>query len=277
MSDKVQIDYTITGSGKIIANVGCTAYHIDKSHPGYNKCIEAIKKGNIALFVNSASIPQYLNTISQGKVIVKDDKVYYNNEEIHNSICSRIIEQIRQGFKVDNLIAFLENLMDNPSRNSVEQLYGFLERKNMPITADGCFKAYKSVKRAENGDIYDWHTGTVLNNAGCKPKMTRNKVDDDKLKDCSYGYHVGSLEYALNFNSGSNRVMLIVKVNPKDVVSVPEYNTNKCRVCEYEVIGEYQGPLPDLTEEQKETKNHSDFDDYDFDDYYNFEDDDDLE
>ena len=33
---------------------------------------------------------------------------------------------------------------------------------------------------------------------------------------------------------------MIVKTNPKDVVSIPaDYNNTKCRTCKYEVIGEY--------------------------------------
>jgi hypothetical protein len=37
---------------------------------------------------------------------------------------------------------------------------------------------------------------------------------------------------------------MIVKINPKDVVSVPsDCNCEKLRTCRYEVVGEYQGEL----------------------------------
>jgi hypothetical protein len=47
------------------------------------------------------------------------------------------------------------------------------------------------------------------------------------------------MEYVDNFHRHEGHVM-IVKVNPKDVVSVPENECTKCRVCFYEVVGEMQ-------------------------------------
>ena len=41
--------------------------------------------------------------------------------------------------------------------------------------------------------------------------------------------------------------MVIVKVNPKDVVSVPtDCECQKVRTCEYQVIADYEGPLESL-------------------------------
>lgn len=68
--------------------------------------------------------------------------------------------------------------------------------------------------------------------------MNRGKVDDDRRKTCSYGFHVGRYNYAKDFRPNDGHLM-IVKVNPKDVVAVPlDHNDEKCRVCKYEVVGE---------------------------------------
>jgi len=37
--------------------------------------------------------------------------------------------------------------------------------------------------------------------------------------------------------------IVIVKINPKDVVSVPDYDTRKLRCCKYKVIDEYSGVI----------------------------------
>jgi hypothetical protein len=62
--------------------------------------------------------------------------------------------------------------------------------------------------------------------------------------------HVGSLEYVRGFacgygTEGGDRIV-IVKVNPADVVSVPyDCQNQKVRTCKYEVLREYTGPLPE--------------------------------
>jgi hypothetical protein len=67
-------------------------------------------------------------------------------------------------------------------------------------------------------------------------EMERNQVDDDKDHTCSTGLHFCSQDY-LNHFSGE-RVM-ILKINPRDVVSIPaDYGDTKGRCCRYEVIGE---------------------------------------
>ena len=67
-------------------------------------------------------------------------------------------------------------------------------------------------------------------------EMERNKVDDDKNNTCSTGLHFCGMSY-LNHFGGARTV--IVKINPRDVVSIPtDYDDAKGRACRYEVIGE---------------------------------------
>jgi len=66
--------------------------------------------------------------------------------------------------------------------------------------------------------------------------MTRNEVNDDKNQTCSAGLHFCSQDYLNHF--GGSRIM-ILKINPRDVVSIPtDYKNSKGRCCRYEVIGE---------------------------------------
>lgn len=162
------------------------------------------------------------------------------------------------------LLKFLDNLMDNPSRRSVNELYSFLEHGNMPITPDGHFLGYKSVRP----DMTDHYSGKFDNNIGQVLEMPRNAVCDDANHGCSYGFHVGSLEYATNFG-GSDRKVVIVKVNPADVVSVPhDCDFQKMRTSRYEVVGTYDAPLPnnyydgyDEGDEDSDEVLYSDYDD----------------
>jgi hypothetical protein len=126
----------------------------------------------------------------------------------------------------------------------------------MPITPNGNFLAYKSVK----SDWTDHHTGTFNNSIGNTLEMVRNDVCDDANVGCSSGFHAGSLEYASSFGN-RNSHLLIVEINPSDVVSVPkDSDCQKLRTCKYKVIAEYTQKLPDNYTEQYSSK--EEFDNY---------------
>jgi hypothetical protein len=92
--------------------------------------------------------------------------------------------------------------------------------------------AYKKVSE----DYKDVYSGTFDNSVGKVCEMERNQVDDDKDRTCSVGLHFCSQEYLNHF--GGERTM-ILKINPRDVVSIPsDYHNSKGRCSRYEVIGE---------------------------------------
>ena len=113
------------------------------------------------------------------------------------------------------------------------QLFAFLDKNRQAVTTDGDFIAYKRVR----SDFKDIHSGTFDNTPGTVVQMERNMVDDEPTRTCSNGLHVANWDYACNQFGGGEGVMLAVKVNPADVVSVPiDYNQSKMRVCKYEVL-----------------------------------------
>jgi hypothetical protein len=151
---------------------------------------------------------------------------------MHNALTSRKIAMLQEGFPIEPMVAFMENLYANPSKRAVTELYGFLEKNNLPITPDGHFLAYKKVRH----NFLDVHSGTMDNSPGTIVEMERNQVDDNKDQTCSTGLHFCGMSYLSCF--GGDRTV-IVKINPADVVSIPsDYNEAKGRACRYEVIGE---------------------------------------
>ena len=174
-------------------------------------------------------------------VEVKNGKVLYQGEEVHGSISKRILEFMKKGLPFQPLVNFLNNLMENPSMQSQTELYDFLEHELLPITEDGCFLAYKAVR----SDYMDKYAGTFDNRVGNVCEMPRARVDDNRSVGCSKGLHAGALNYVASYgNADSGDRIVIVKIHPKDVVSVPsDCNHEKLRTCRYEVVGEYQGEL----------------------------------
>lgn len=238
----MSIPFIRTNSGAISAFVGGKAINVPPDHRFYKEILEAIRAGDKEEFIKFAdlgnSIEKYAATAvgnslaSYLLVTVAGGMVYYKGQVIHNAVAERIIQFMAENLPAEPLILFLENLMQNSSRHSVEQLYRFLENQKLPITEDGCFLGYKRVK----DDWFDFHSGTIDNSIGKVIEIERNLVDDDFSHDCSYGLHVGSIDYVRGFNSGGH--VLVVKVNPRDAVAVPAEDHTKIRVCRYEVLEE---------------------------------------
>ena len=218
------------------------AHQVIPDHTNYKLILEALPTATEDELLELVDIEKAIATFSQGQVSIVNGKVMFEGEEVHGSISKRIIEFMSKGLPFEPLVKFLENLMENPSMQSQQELYDFLEHENLPITEDGCFLAYKAV----NSDFKDKWRGTFDNNVGQVCEMRRAKVDDNRGRGCSAGLHAGALNYVANYGSvdaGDN--IVIVKINPEDVVSVPsDCNCEKLRTCKYEVVGLYQGELP---------------------------------
>lgn len=221
-------------------------YSVHPSNPSYRKAFEALKNKDGDAFIkclNTAkALSNYVEGTGGGRVTVDGSQVLYDGKPVHNCIASRIREMMNEGSDFSPMVAFLENLMQNPSYNSREQLYKFLEHKNLPITDDGCFLAYKTIR----SNWYDKFSGTIKNNIGAVIEIDRGLVDDNPSNHCSHGLHVGALEYAGpgGWYNSSNDIVIIVKVNPRDAVSVPgDHSAQKLRVCRYSVVCQYKEPL----------------------------------
>lgn len=208
---------------------------LDDSTPYYGQILDAIKSKNKILIRKLIDKARTITQFTKGKVTVEHDVVTYNGKEIHNTVTNKILQCMTDGFDEKPIINFLENLLQNPSNQSINELYGFLDKHNLPITPEGCFLAYKAVRN----DFKDHHTGTMDNSPGKVVTMERDQVNDDRNETCSHGLHFCSLEYFQYFYTGDSKYITLV-INPKDVVSIPrDYNDSKGRCCQYTVLEEF--------------------------------------
>lgn len=219
------------------------SYAISKDHPSFEDVKTALKANDYAGAEALVNIPKKIVKATSGRCTVSDGTVYIDGVEANNVICSRILEFVDNGEDIAPLANFLEKLLSNPSKRCVDRLWLFLEAKGLPVSDDGCFYGYKAVR----SDFKDKHTGTMDNSVGKVLSVPRNSVDDNFDQDCSYGLHVGTLEYVQGFANGTTDKILIVKVDPADVVTVPNYDATKLRTCKYEVVGIYKGRMPNTT------------------------------
>lgn len=218
--------------------LGSKPYHVARTDPHFEDVYNAVKND-----ADDWEIEDILNRVKNqlGKLQELSPRlsfdgaaVWFDGEILRNYAADRLIDLIANDDPVDPVVNFLENLLENPSKTVVDNLYSFLEHGRIPLTQDGHFLAYKAIKL----DWTDIYTGKFDNSIGAKPEMSRNKVDEDRNRTCSTGFHVCSYEYLPHFAHANGHVV-VCKVNPADVVAIPgDYNDTKMRVCKYEVIGE---------------------------------------
>lgn len=252
---------------------------VDSSDARYTEVTNALRENNMEqlrgilrdnqeayLLSKISTITQYFNdlkfTITKNSLHATEEvvsaDVSYKGQPLPEVLKQKLIEMYKAGAKdFSHLFNFIDNLLANPDKNSREQLYGFLVHKNMPITDNGTFIAYKGVR----GDYYSItgntstvvlegkvnEQGHILNEFGKTIRVRHEDVENDPAVGCSQGLHVGSYEYAANFKSRDGR-LLAVEVNPKDVVSVPlDCACQKCRVSSYKVLNEVTTHFKSLT------------------------------
>lgn len=204
----------------------------------FEEVYEAVERGEedwfiLEIFERSAN---KIKTAVGSGIEYSGGAVLYNGEQLRGYAVDKLLALFDKGRDATPLVKFLEKIQANPSKTVLDNLYQFLEHGQMPLTTSGNFVAYKAVR----DNYFDIHSGTMDNSIGKTVSIARNKVDEDRNRTCSSGLHVCSFDYLPNFAHDDGHVVL-VEVNPKDVVAIPsDYNNTKMRVSEYTVIGEVE-------------------------------------
>ena len=234
-------------SDSIIINHNAKTLSVRRGDVRFDQVLQAIRENRLS------DIPDLLDTekfFEKKGMTLKDGAVWIGTEQLPDSLSQRLLELVENNMPIDILLNFWNNLKQNPSFNSRQMLYQFLEHNGHPLTVDGCFIAYRGVRE----DFKDKHTGTFNNAPGSTCEVPRSSVDDNPNNTCSHGLHVACYDYAKGFGER----LVEVKVNPRDVVAVPtDYNGTKMRVCRFEVLAECEemltGPVykPETIEQSK--------------------------
>lgn len=196
----------------------------------------------------------YSNKILSDKFCLKNGALYFNDNLLEGTLASYVIKTFEnKDTNTDrdwrSIVRFVDNLYQNVDDNVRKELFKWMNSvlkkdSRLTITEDGCFIGYKGCL-LKNGQPYSIHSGTayvdgvkhsghIPNNVKTVISMPRSEVESDSNIHCSHGLHVGTYDYAKDFSRG---VLLVCKVNPRDVVSVPsDCGGEKLRCCEYTVL-----------------------------------------
>lgn len=216
-------------------------YTTDRSNTNWERLVEALNSPNtdtdevINLMSPEASIKEASE--DYGEITIDNGTLYFNHRPVGNALAQRILDLHNHGFNLGPWVKFAQNVYNNPDVRARDELYLWLETSGLPITEDGHFLAYKIV----SSEFKDLYTGRMDNSPGKIVSMPRENVDTNRDRTCSQGLHFCSKDYLPYFGSwrnGNDKVVL-VKINPADVVSIPsDYDNAKGRTWRYEVLQE---------------------------------------
>jgi len=216
---------------------------IDSGDIRFSSVLAAIKSKNWPELENVLTLPKVIAKFSLGKVNVYDNVITYAGKQVHGAIVNRIFEYIQNGYPFEPIILFLNKLMENPSENSRNQLFEYIERYQMPIDDNGDVMAMKAV----TSKFRDKWTGKIDNSVGQKPEMPRGEISDDKNVAAGPGLHHGWFSFVRDYGNDDD-IAILTKFNPTDVVRIPEHACyQKIVVCKYEVLKNL-GPVKNITD-----------------------------
>jgi hypothetical protein len=224
-------------------------------HPNFKAICRAAAEqdyGVVELFDIAETLAQNFQRLSE-RVSSANGRLYLDGEELSGLVTEHILRAMESGLTDwQPLVSFIENVAQNPNPRSVEQLYDWIKAEGLTIDTDGMIVAYKGVEPTGFGNFKSVHggkaivnghvqTGRIIQNIGDVVEMPRSDVEFNPGVGCSRGLHVGTHSYA----SGWGSHLLEVRVNPRDVVSVPtDCSAQKMRTCRYTIADSFAGERP---------------------------------
>lgn len=241
---------------------GAAPIIVNGDHPNYTELVEEADKGTMDLTTlrglasPATSISDKFKVLSD-RVSVRGGKIYFDDDQVHNTLTNHIVRCLKEDAPFSALVNFMERIATNPNEHSRDSLYDWLSRGDFTILEDGRFVGYKGVRTDEKGALWSTTRGNAVvdgeeivgyipNKPGTTVSMPRSEVTHDPSKSCSTGLHVGTHPYAESYAESHGDTLLKVLVDPRDVVSVPNHEHDKMRVCRYYV----EGPADDQPERE---------------------------
>ena len=252
---KYNVVYDDGEASSVTAFIDGEPYVALPDHPNFKLIVSTLEDPSatddqvIEAFDVGRAISRKFTRLSE-RVTINSGAIFLDGVRIESALGTTILAFHADGQEdFQPLVNFLEKIEQNPNPHSREHAFRWLGKHKFSICPDGDIIAYKGVERLSNGKLVSRSHGTAMcngevitgaipNDPGCIVEMPRDEVQFDPGVGCSTGLHVGNWRYASSFARGA---VLRIKVNPRDIVSVPtDSYDEKMRVCRYLSLNEVQ-------------------------------------
>jgi hypothetical protein len=250
----------VDGAESLVLHGDGISTAVPSSHPRFAELVEYLRgrpehdAAHVRSLIDAGgALATRLRRLSE-RVSFDGTHLRFDGDVIDTSLSRHIVRMMRSDDEsYARWVKFLENLAENPSSLSRIHLFAWLDGRDFAITPAGYLLGYKGVQADEhNSSIHsgaalvngEWHHGHIPNPPGATVEMPRRQVTASRDAGCAAGLHVGTHAYASSYGPR----LLLVAVNPRDVVSVPrDSGYQKLRCCRYTVLGVHDRPGPVTT------------------------------
>jgi hypothetical protein len=215
----------------LYVGVGTDVVCVPLEAPQGNEAKEAIASNSFER-VEQFVAKYMLQKVSKPDSVVefdKDQQVVVNGRVYCTSLTRHIQNVHKLGFPIANLLEFMRCALNNPIYDLPDKLFDFIQRNKLTVTEDGSFIGYIG------GGQPGYHP------AGQKIELPKKVWETYPTHGYLQFFEVGGLSNASS--QGFKPTRLMVKVNPRDVMTLPdrsEKDTLFC--CLYEIVGAMQAP-----------------------------------
>lgn len=161
-----------------------------------------------------------------GRFVVTEQDVQLDGEVLRSPVADRVLWMKQHGLDYAPLLAFAANLMENPARRPVEDLFDYVDSRGLAIDAEGYVLGYEAL-----GEPVDPETGP--REPGRTITVRRNRTEEDPLRPCPTSLKVGP--FPVGTTPAAGTLLPVVRVHPRDVVAVP-VGTGPLRCCAMNVV-----------------------------------------
>lgn len=229
----------------------------DAAH--YDAVMEALADRDENTLLNLLSIKgkadSMLSDIASEGIEQINGQYYYKGNPLEMGLSDYLYAALKSGDYMP-VVKFVQRLFENPSHDTRQRLFTFMDKNQMPIDPEGRFLAFKVV----TSDYKDKHTRRIKNAVGVTvPLMSWSEVDTNPDNHCSRGYHACSRDYIVGdgafFYDTGDRVVAVA-IDPAMVGSIPnDYNGAKLRCRQYEVLADITDAV--ITEQENVRIHHA--------------------
>lgn len=222
-------------------------HQADSTHPHWQTILDKLHANDESvfdLFDVAGAAAKKLMVLSE-RITYDHGLIRFDGEPQDGPLAEHLVRVIKTGTDdYEPVVKFWELVEQNPSARSREQLFQWLAKHEFAIDEDGYIVGYKSMHSMGGGKYKSTKSGHAFVNGvevngyveqsvGDVVSIPRAEVDDNANQSCSTGLHVGDWSYVTSF-SGDTKAR--VRVNPRDVVSIPSDDARKMRCCRYEFL-----------------------------------------
>jgi len=228
-------------------------FTVTSKHPNYLTVMEALRLKQYDQVHGLLDIQKMVEkqvekyqTINGIKLDLAAGTVTYKGFVIGGNLVQQILTMARRKFDVTPMCNVINNAMSNPNVDVPGRVYDWMVAANMPISDDGCLIAYKRVRT----DMTSFYDGKTFHRVGQVTEIPREDCCEDSSQTCAAGLHFCSQQYLPSYCGGQGKILML-KINPRDIVAIPpDYNNSKGRCCKYEVIAVLNSQMQAVVEEE---------------------------